>query len=100
MTDTYSRPWYSLEGLFAAHLLHGVVIFLLILRHEHLEGTAGLFLLLVEVVDDHTNEQIKGKKRSEYNEEYKIEVHVDVRFADWLLVELWKIDRGSGSVIR
>lgn len=34
------------------------------------------FLLFVEIVDNHTNKQVKSEKRAENYEEYKIEVHV------------------------
>lgn len=85
---TYPWTWNGFKWFLATHLFHSVVIFLLIFCHEHLEGTSCLFLLFVKVIDDHTNEQIKGKKRSKYNEEYKIEIHVDVRFTNWLFVEL------------
>lgn len=85
---TYPRSRNGFQRLLIAHFLHGVVIFLLIFRHEHLEGAASLFLLLVKVVDDHTNEQVEGKKRSKYNEKHEIEVHVNVCFTNRLLANL------------
>ncbi len=47
-----------------------------------------LFLLLVKVVDDHTDEQIEREERAEDDEEDEVDVHVDVDLADWLLPEL------------
>lgn len=37
-----------------------------------------LFLLLIEVVNDHTNEEIEGEEGAEYDEDHKVDVHVDV----------------------
>lgn len=37
-----------------------------------------LFLLLVEVINNHTNEEIEGEERAKYNEDDKIDIHVDV----------------------
>lgn len=37
-----------------------------------------LFLLLVKVIDDDTNEEVEGEERAEYNKDDKIDVHVDV----------------------
>lgn len=84
----YPRPRNGFQWLFIAHFLHGVVILLLIFRHKHLEGSTGLLLLLVKVVDDHTDEQVEGKKRPKYNEKHEVEIHVNVRLANRLLVDL------------
>lgn len=37
-----------------------------------------LFLLLVEVVNDDTNEKVQGEERPEDDEHYKVDVHVEV----------------------
>lgn len=37
-----------------------------------------LFLLLVEVINDHTNEEIEGEEGAKYDENHKVDVHVDV----------------------
>ncbi len=47
-----------------------------------------LFLLLVEVVDDDTNEQIEGEEGAEDNEDDKVEVHVQVHFIVGLVFQL------------
>lgn len=47
-----------------------------------------LFLLLVEVVDDHTNEEVKGEEGAKYDEDNKVDVHVDVDFIVWLVLDL------------
>lgn len=36
-TTKYLWSWNSFQGLFGTHFLHGVVVFLLIVRHEHFE---------------------------------------------------------------
>lgn len=50
-----------------------------------------LLFLLIEVIDDYSYKQVKSEERSEDNEEYEVEIHVDVGFPYWLLVKL-KID--------
>lgn len=47
-----------------------------------------LFLLLVEVIDDDTNEEVEGEERAEYNKDDKIDVHVDVVLIFWLVFHL------------
>lgn len=37
-----------------------------------------LFLLLVEVINDHTDEEIEGEEGAKYDENHKVDVHVDV----------------------
>ena len=47
-----------------------------------------LFLLLVEVVNDHTDEEVEGEKGAEDDEDYKVDVHVDVVFINRLVFHL------------
>ena len=47
-----------------------------------------LFLLLIKVVYDDSDEQIEGEKRAKDDEKDKVEVHVDVDFTDGLLAKL------------
>lgn len=47
-----------------------------------------LFLLLIEVFNDDTNEQIQGKERTEYDEEDEVQVHVNIDFSLRLLINL------------
>lgn len=47
-----------------------------------------LFLLLVEVVNDHTNEEVKGEEGAKYDENDKVDVHVDVDFIVGLVFHL------------
>lgn len=47
-----------------------------------------LFLLLVEVVDDHTNKEVEGEEGAEYDEDHKVDVHVDVAFVVGLVFDL------------
>lgn len=42
------------------------------------------FLLFVEVIDNHTNKQVKSKKRTKNNKKHKIKVHVIIDFTNWL----------------
>lgn len=35
-----------------------------------------LFLLLVEVINDDTNEEVEGKERAEDDEDDKVDVHI------------------------
>lgn len=37
-----------------------------------------LFLLLVEIINDHTNEEIECEEGAKYDENYEVDVHVDV----------------------
>lgn len=84
----YLRSWNGFERFLRAHLLHGTVILLLILRHEHLQGSAGFLLLFVEIIDDDSNEEIEREERAEDDEENKVKVHVDVDFLFGLLIHL------------
>lgn len=47
-----------------------------------------LFLLLVEVVNDHTNEEVEGEERAKYDENDKVDVHIDVDFIVGLVFHL------------
>lgn len=87
----YPRPRDSFQRLLRAHLFHCVVVLFLILRHEHFQRATGFLLLLVEVVDDDTDEQIKGEERPGDDEEHEVEVHVDVGLANWLLAHLPRV---------
>jgi len=44
--------------------------------------------LFVEIVDDHTNEQVEGEKGSKDDEKDKVKVHVNVDLTDRLLAQL------------
>lgn len=50
-----------------------------------------LFLLLVEIVDDDTDEQVKGEEGAKDDEDYKVEVHVQVVLIFRLLLQLGKV---------
>lgn len=47
-----------------------------------------LSFLLVEVIDDDTDEEIEGEEGAEYDEDDKVQVHVEVDFSDGLLLHL------------
>ena len=47
-----------------------------------------LFLLLVEVVNDHTDEEVEGEEGTEDDEDNKVDVHVDVVFINRLVFHL------------
>ena len=47
-----------------------------------------LLFLLVEVVNDDTDEEVEGEEAAEDDEEDKVDVHVDVDLADGLLPNL------------
>jgi hypothetical protein len=47
-----------------------------------------LFLLLIEIVNDHTDEEIEREKRAEYDKEHEIEQHVQALLSSRLLIEL------------
>lgn len=47
-----------------------------------------LFLLLVEVVDDDTDEQVEGEEGAKDDEDDKVEVHVQVHFILRLVLHL------------
>ena len=50
--------------------------------------SAYLFLLLIEVVDDDTDEEVEGEEGSEDDEDDKVDVHVQVVFVDGLVLHL------------
>lgn len=56
----------------------------LLLAHTH----SHLFLLLVEVINDDTNEEVESEEGSKDDKEDKVEVHVDVVLTYGLLVNL------------
>lgn len=47
-----------------------------------------LFLLLVEIINDHTNEEIEREEGAKYDENHKVDVHVDVDFIIRLVFHL------------
>lgn len=47
-----------------------------------------LFLLLIEIVNDYTNKEVEREKGSKYDENNKIQVHLQVDFILWLFVVL------------
>lgn len=50
-----------------------------------------LFLLLIEVINNDTNEKVQGEEGSKDDEDDKVDVHVDVVFIFGLLVLLLSI---------
>lgn len=44
--------------------------------------------MLVEVVNDHTNEEVQGKEGAKYDEDNKVDVHVDIDFIVRLFLHL------------
>lgn len=47
-----------------------------------------LSFLLVKIVNDHTNEKVEGKEGAEYDEDNKVDVHVEVNFSARLFLHL------------
>lgn len=45
-----------------------------------------LLLLLIEVVNYDTNEEVESEEGSEYDEDDEIQVHVQVLFVYWLIL--------------
>ncbi len=58
-----------------------------------------LFLLLVEVVNDHTNEEVESEEGAENNENNKVDVHVDVDFIVGLVFHLGEGHNVKGKVV-
>lgn len=52
-------------------------------------GSTYLFLLLVEIVNDDTDEKVQGEERSEDDENDEVDIHVEVVFPLGLLFILW-----------
>lgn len=50
------RPWQSFGWLLRGGLLHGRDVLLLVFSHERVQGASTLVLLLVELVDDDTDQ--------------------------------------------
>lgn len=51
-----------------------------------------LLFLFIEIIDDNSNKQVKREEGSEDDEEYKVEIHVQVTFTNWLLSNLKLIE--------
>lgn len=49
-----------------------------------LTGETYLCFLLIEVVDDHSNEEVQGKEGAKDDEDDKVKVHVEINFIYWL----------------
>ena len=47
-----------------------------------------LSFLLIEVVNNDTDEEIEGEEGAEYDEDDKVKVHVEVDFSDGLFLHL------------
>lgn len=58
-----------------------------------------LFLLLVEVVDDDTNEEIKCEEGAKDNEDDEIDVHVQIIFILWLIFNLKPVGADVDSLL-
>ena len=65
----------------------------LVLRHESVERGASLVLLLVELIDNHADEEVEGEEASEDDEEDKVHVHVDAVLSVGLLVQVNHVNR-------
>lgn len=49
---------------------------------------AYLSFLLVEVVDDDSDEEVEGEEGAEDDEDDEVQVHVEIDLFDWLLLHL------------
>lgn len=47
--------------------------------------------MLIEIVNDNPNEEVKGEKGAKYDEDDKVEVHVEVDFSAGLFLHLQKV---------
>ena len=74
---TPAGSWKSFYRFLVAGLLHGGDVLLLVLRHEGVQGAPAFVLLLIELVDDDTDQQVEGEEAAEDDEEDKVHVHVD-----------------------
>ena len=83
------RSGQSLQWFLGAGLLHGCDVFLLILGHEGVQGPA-LVLLLVELVNDDTNQQVESEEATKNDEGHKEHVSIDACFISWLKILLIK----------
>jgi len=75
-TDLWPRD--CLHWFLVSHFLHGIVVFLLIIRHEHFQWAACLFLLLIKVVNDDPNEEVERKEGAKDDEDDKVDVHDEI----------------------
>lgn len=68
---------------------------------QSIKGKNGsyLFLLLVEVVNNHTNEEVEGEEGAKYDENNEVDVHVDVDFVVGLVFHLAGRHNVEGSVV-
>lgn len=57
-------------------------------RNKCLKFKTHLFLLLVEVIDDDTNEEVEREERAKYDKDDEVDVHVDVVLIHWLIFHL------------
>ena len=84
----YLRSRNGFEWFFGSHFLHSRIVFFLIFRHEHFERTTGFLLLLIKVINNNSNKEVECEEGAKDDEEYKIEIHVDVDLSFWLLINL------------
>ena len=57
------------------------------LVYIHLHDTY-LFLLLIEIINNDTNEEVKREERTKDDEEHEVQVHIEVHLPDRLDVNL------------
>ena len=81
------RPGKSLQRLLGARLLHGGDVLLLVLGHEGVQAAA-LVLLLIELVDDDTDQEVEGEEGSKHDEGHEEEVAHHTVLVHGLLVQL------------
>merc|ERR1739838_1151724 len=81
----WPRHWFL--WLLRTQLFHCVVILSLFFRHKNVLPSE-FFLLLVEVVDDDTNEQVESAETSENDKGYEIDVVVHAVLMSRLLVNV------------
>lgn len=57
-----------------------------------------LSFLLVEIVNDDTDEEVEREEGAENYEDHKVQVHVEVDFSDWLFLHLKQKIHGYHSI--
>jgi len=58
------------------------------LRSKKQTISAYLLLLFVEVIDDNSDKQVKSEEGAKDDEEDEVQIHVDIRFSNGLLLKL------------
>ena len=80
--------WQGFQRLLPTGLLHGCDVFLLVVRHEGVQGGAAFVLLFVELVNNDAHQEVQSEETPEHNEGNEKAVADETVLKFWLNVQL------------